>query len=229
MRHLVLALAAAAGLGIGGASAALVDPGAFTPAGEIGFGPRSAVGTVNPSYTLGGVTVSFGGSFQGQTLAGTIPETFASTAPTGPLVLQGRAKIFRDRAASDKVVLGGVPDFFAPIAILFDQPVPAVALTIGFFDVVGGVTLQAFDAAGTSLGSVTNSLTGFETFRLADDGGVRIAGISVFNNSDREPGFGIDTVSFAAAAPVAVPAPASLALLLTAIPGLALATRRRRR
>jgi hypothetical protein len=231
MRHILLSVALLGLLGMAPARATLVDPGAFTAAGPaITFGTDTDAGTVNPSYAVGGVTVSFGGYFQGQSVDAGFPPLL-SGAPTPPLVLSGSAVILADVTNPASPVLVGQDAIgandYAPIAVLFSQGVNAVAFRLGELEELGGVRIEAFGADGASLGTLVSSALGFETIRFAHGGGTPIRGFTVsLTNNPTEPSFGIDDLTFAGERVVVVPAPATALLLLTALPVLMLARRR---
>ena len=200
------------------ANATLVNlgPGAFTAqAPEITF-DEVPLATVNPSITfpntptLGSVTVSFAGAFVGQTTSGGVPDTLVDTTPTAPLTLDLTAPqtfTTNDGApGATSPVLSGTPTFNAPIAILFSQPVAGVGLKGGFFDAIHSTTIEAYDANGVSLGSITNSATGFEFYGLADSSGTNvIKGVSFYITGSEPAGFEIDNVTFGAADVINLP------------------------
>jgi hypothetical protein len=189
------------------AEATLVNlgPGSFTPAAtEITF-DEFALGTVNPTITLaagtlGNVTVSFAASFQGQTISSGFPRTLSDHTPTGPLTLgSGNTMTVNDSSATTSPVLSGDPQFNGPISVFFSTPVAAVGLKGGFFDAIGSTTIEAYDANGNVLGSIVNSVTGFEFYGLADSSGSNvISGISFFITGNEPAGFEIDNLTFGA-------------------------------
>jgi hypothetical protein len=211
------------------ANAALVDlgPGSFTPlASVINF--NGMLGQVNPSVnvnagSLGMVTVSTAGSFVGQTIVGGAVLTLGDFTPTGPLTLNGGNTVVVNDGApgATSPVLSGSPTFNGPIAVLFSTPVAAVGLKGGYFDAVGATTIMAFDSSGNILGSIVNSVTGFEFYGLADSTGQNvIAGISFFITGNEPAGFQIDDITFGAAdVVIPVPEPSTyVAGLLLALP-----------
>ena len=187
--------------------ALLVDlgPGSFTPAAPV-ITFDGMLGQVNPSITvaagaLGNVTVDFAGSFLGQTITGGNPSTLTGN-PTGPLTLGGGiTTVVNDSApGATSPVLSGDPTFNGPISMLFSQNVAAVGLKGGFFDAVGATTIQAFDQNGGALGSIVNSVTGFEFYGLADSTGANvIRGISFYITGSEPAGFQIDNITFGGA------------------------------
>ncbi|MCU0887805.1 MAG: PEP-CTERM sorting domain-containing protein [Rubritepida sp.] len=231
MHQLLLAIGLAGLLAAAPARAALVDPGAFTPAGPaITFGTAADIGTSNPSYVVGGVTVAFGGYFAGQTLDAGFPPLL-SGAPSVPLALAGTAAIAEDLAAPGSPVLVGTSDGwggYSPIAVLFSAGVNAVAFALGELDEVGGVRIEAFGADGTSLGTLDSAGTGFQTIRFGDSSGNPIRGFTVsLTNDPLELAFGIDDLTFAGERVVTVPVPGGLLLLGLGLAGLVVARRRR--
>jgi hypothetical protein len=161
---------------------------------------------------IGNVTVSFGGYFVGQAATGGAVSTLSDNTPTGPLRLDPAApltKIVTDSSNPTSPILSGTPTFNGPIAVLFSKPVAAVVLDGGFFDAIGGTSIQAFDATGASLGLVTNSQLGIQTYGLAVSNGKNlISGISFYVTGNELGGFGIDNLKFGDATSVTLPATA---------------------
>lgn len=228
-----------------GAQAQLIRiaAGDFTPeASSITFSEQ-ALGTTNPVFnvptaSLGTVGVAFGGIFQGQTTSGSGVVTLADSNPSGPLALDlsgPAARIVGDGANPTSPVLSGSPTFNGPIAVLFSTPVAAVGLDGGFFDAVGGTSIEAYDAGGNSLGIVTNEQIGIEFFGLADASGTNaISGISFYVTGNEPAGFAIDNLTFGSVdeveiinGPTEIPEPNS-ALVLLGLFGMALGGRRRK-
>lgn len=247
---LALWLAGATGLIAGGvAEASLVDlgEGSFSPLAEtITF---DELGVVNPVYEFtdmtdltptGHLTVSFGGYFLGQSNVGssTGPDTLIDTTPVGPLSLDPDAPatfITDDTASGDSPVLSGSPRFNGPIAVLFSAPVAGVGLSGGYFDAIGGTTIEAYDVFGNSLGSITNSSLGQEFYGLADDSGKNmIAGISFYITGEEPAGFAIDNLTFGSGEMVVypdddpVPLPPTIILFGSGCAGLLILVRRKR-
>jgi hypothetical protein len=230
------------------AHAILVD-GAGQPLAIPGYRFQSGEdGAVNPSYTYTGVpgygdiTISYGPFFDGQAASDAFsPPISTSGVPHAPLALtsfidpgtgtpdlQTIVEIDGGNPVPGTEVLGGLPfgftnGFGGPIAILFSTPVAGVTLNVGDLSTVGSTTIDAFAASGDSLGGISNSGTGYETFNLTDNGGRPIGGLLL---SSTEPaGFGIDDVGVFAL-PLPLPAPGALALLPCL--GVLAAARRRR-
>jgi hypothetical protein len=228
-RVFVLALLGAAAIN---SNAALINlgPGSFTPlATEITFS-EVPLYTVNPHYnvaagTLGNVDIDFAGSFVGQTIIGGSVKTL-SGSPTGPLTLDGGDTVTVNDGApgATSPVLSGSPTYNGPISVKFGTPVAAVGLKAGYFNAIGATTIEAFDINGVSLGSIVNSVLGFEFYGLADSGGANvISGISFYITGNEPAGFEIDNLTFGAREAVNIPtAPdgGSTLFLLSSVLGL---------
>jgi hypothetical protein len=212
------------------AEAALVNlgPGSFTPAASVITFSEFPVGTTNPTYVLGGNTITFGDHFIGQTVTSGFPATLTGSPTGGSLSLvQANTFITSDSANPSSPVLSGTPVFNGPISIHFSTPVAAVGLDGGFFDAIGGTTIQAFDSTGASLGTITNSMFGIEFYGLFDSSGSNIAGISFYITGAEPAGFAIDNVTFGNAdVVVPTPEPAAFAVLGMALLGLGITRRR---
>lgn len=210
------------------ANAALVNlgQGSFTPAASvITFSePGHPLNQIDPVYSVGGNTISFGTNFVGQTVTGTSVRTLTGS-PTGgalSLVQNGTTFIWTDIYNPTSPVLSGSPIFNGPISFLFATPVAAVGLSGGFFNALGGTTIEAFDLTGASLGSIVNSKLGVEFYGLFDSTGSNIAGVSFYITGNEPAGFAIDNVTFGDASVVVnVPEPTSLALVSLGLAGLA--------
>lgn len=170
------------------------------------------LGTPNPVYSFSSVdlyadlTISFASHFEGQVL-GSAPNSLLDTRPDSPLALALGGPLVAtslDLANPTMPGLGGlIPAgllniyFSTPIAIHFDTPVNAVLFDLGHLDGPGTSIVEAFDAAGNSLGTVPRSQLGFETIGLSDTtGNHSISGVSVYvapGHTDLE-GITIDNV-----------------------------------
>jgi hypothetical protein len=241
VRTLILVVLAGALLiaPIARADLANLGPGSFTPLAPVITFSEVPLGTVNPVYTfnaipgLGNVTVSFAGSFVGQTITGGFPLTLNPHQPTGPLTLDGgTATTVNDGApGATSPTLSGSPTFNGPISMFFSVPVAAVGLKGGYFDALYGTTIEAYAADGSILGSITNSVLGFEFYGLQEASGANvISGISFFITGSEPAGFEIDDVTFGSEQQVVptVPEPSSIALLVTVLGGIGMAGWRRR-
>lgn len=216
------------------AQAALINlgPGSFTPAASvITFSePGRSVGDTDPIYAIAGNTIAFGEHFLGQTVVGGSVRTLTGS-PSMPLSLvqNGNAFITTDGANPTSPVLSGTPRFNGPISFTFATPVAAVGLSGGYFDAIGATTIEAFDSAGLSLGSIVNSAIGVEFYGLFDSSGSNIAGVSFYITGSEPAGFAIDNVTFGDAdVVVSAPEPATLAAFGAMLAGLGLSRRARR-
>jgi len=167
--------------------------------------------TVNGIEGIGDVQVSFGGWFLGQapnTLSGGVVVTLGDHSPTEDSALAldpASSQTFgtNDTASPTSPVLSGSPQFNGPVSVLFDKPVSAVGLDGGYFNAIGATSIEAFDANGNSLGSVTNSAEGIEFFGLAiESGEPLIKGISFYITGDEPGGFAIDNLHFGGVASI---------------------------
>ena len=172
------------------------------------------------SGPFAGTEIVFGSYFQGQTPQGVDPVTIPGPPTPGqPLLLQydgnDYIQVVDDAASPGNPVLAGGPvTFRQPISILFTTPVIALGLTVGYLDQVGAVTIDAYDADGNEIGSVTNDTTGFQNFGLQASYGPLISGLTIQGTDPA--GFGIDNVFLA----TPVPEPTGLVPLLAGIGGL---------
>lgn len=221
----VAAIGASTIIASGAANAALVNlgPGSFTAAASVITFSEQPFGTVDPVYSVGGNTISFGTNFVGQSVTAGSPRTLTGS-PTGgslSLVQDGGTRIVGDGSNPTSPVLSGSPTFNGPISFLFSTPVAAVGLDGGYFNAIGGTTIEAFDVNGASLGSIVNSALGIEFYGLFDTSGSNIAGVSFYITGNEPAGFAIDNLTFGNANVVRhVPEPASLALVGLGIGGL---------
>ncbi|MCA9212818.1 MAG: PEP-CTERM sorting domain-containing protein [Planctomycetales bacterium] len=170
-----------------------------SPGGMIDF---NTFGDVNPTYNVGGTTVSFGSAFIGQTL-GTMQNELIDTSPTGPLRLDPNAPDVTTmfELTSGGLVLGGTHNgtfLTTPLAILFGDPVKDVYFDLGHLDAPGTVMIEAYDDAGQSLGVFGNPTGGWQTIRIADSSKNSISGLSIYvpeGGMDWE-GYAIDNLGF---------------------------------
>ncbi len=121
-------------------------------------------------------------------------------------------------APANPVVSGsifGANGFIGPVAILFSMPITAVELTVGDFGTVGQVTLEAFAADGSSLGSLASVGLGYKTFDLQSSGGA-IAGLSVRSTDNASAlAAGVSGVGvYGSPAATSVPAPGASSLVI---------------
>lgn len=192
-----------------------IAAGDFTPQASVVTFSEQAIGTTNPEFTvatatLGNIDVSFASHFAGQSRSGAFPVTLTGS-PSGPLALDfsaGSVFITNDGANPTSPVLSGSPTFNGPISVFFSKPVAAVGLDGGFFNAIGGTSIEAFSAAGASLGIVQNAALGIEFFGLADASGDNvISGISFYITGPEPAGFAIDNLTFGSADEVSAPLP----------------------
>ncbi len=190
-----------------------IASGDFTPEASVITFSEVAFGTVNPQFTvatatLGSVDVSFASHFNGQSRSGGAVVTLTGS-PTGPLSLNlgsGSVFITNDGANPTSPVLSGSPTFNGPISVFFSKPVAAVGLDGGYFNAIGGTSIEAFSASGASLGIVQNEALGIEFFGLADASGDSvISGISFYITGPEPAGFAIDNLTFGSAEEVTLP------------------------
>jgi hypothetical protein len=195
---------------------ALLPASATITFGEVPTGNYAAIPYQIAGGPLAGSEIVFGSYFQGQTPVGTDPLTISEpSAPGQPLQLlydnNDFIQVVDDAASPSNPVLAGGPlTFRQPISIQFSTPVAAVGLTAGSLDMVGSLTIAAYDTAGNELGTVTNDAIGFEQFGLLDNSGADIAGLTI--QDSETSGFGIDNVFLAA--PIPEPVSSSSSLLI---------------
>jgi hypothetical protein len=184
------------------------------------------------SGVYAGAYIVFGSTFQGQTLVLTDSNSQANVAePSAPGQTLGLdfsaynyVEVTNDAASPSNPVLAGGPSTFRePVSILLTKPTAAIGLTAGYLDTTGTLTIDAYNAAGTEIGSVTNTGTGFETFGLLDPDGALISGLTI--QSTDPAGFGINDIYLA----TAIPEPSAWVALAVGGAGLAAARRRARR
>jgi len=192
-----------------------VERNAFTPrAGLITFA-EVARGTRNPVYPparygadAGGVTVTFGGFYEGQRLASSAqcPRGASKTGcvegtPVGPLRIAQHAPrtlTLKDVANPRSPSLSGSPRFNGPVSMVFDRDVAGVGLFGGFFDRVRTTAIHAYSRDGRLIGGVKNIGKGMEYMALVtEDGSDSIAGLQFSLVGPEPAGFGIDDLSFA--------------------------------
>ena len=230
----LISLCLAVALLPGTVAATLTNGGSFAPsAAAITFAtPGDGGATQDPSYTLatpgGAVTVSFAAYFDGQTLDLDFPYSLAPHQPSNPLTLAhnalATAEITDDgEPLATNPVLSGPFSFLGPIAIRFSVPVLAAGLRVGYLDDPGTITIEAYDADGNSLGTVTSTEIGFETFNLSLSAPGGISGLSIFGEIEQ---FAIDDVTFKVAA---LPEPATMGILALSFAGTMLLRRNIRR
>jgi len=181
--------------------------------------PGRNIGDVNPSYSLdtpgdpnlGQVGVDFDGKFIGQTVdLNSLPDgnEFSDSDPSDPLTLEPngpKTLITSDTSNPTSPVLSGEPQFAGTVSVKFDKAVNAVGLDGGFFDAVNSTTIEAYNASGEVLGSVTNNQTGIEFFGINSN--ENISGVSFFITGNEPAGYAVDNVTFGSTKVVKEPVP----------------------
>jgi hypothetical protein len=239
MRGKFLALAAGiavCALGASTASATLLNVGesGFTPlAPVINSTVLSGLATSNPTDTfssiptIGSETLSFDGTFEGQTTAPAADGEvqIVQNVPNNPLTLNtaGPAvQVTTDGSSPTNPILSGTPTFDGPVSILFSKPVAAVGFLAGYLNGIGTIHIQAYTSDGTVLGEVSNPATGFIFYGLEDSSQASvISGVSIFG--DDPAGWEINNITFGAAAQLSapsVPLPRAATTGLTTLAGL---------
>lgn len=176
------------------ATAALVDVGplSITPAASVIRFDSWSLGIVNRTYNFRHLPGIGTGTFLGQTVTSGFPVALSDWQPGGPLSLnlRGPRTYMTNGSASDSnPVLIGWQQFNGPMSILFGKLVAGVALK-------GGFSVDGFDANGTSLGNLSNTVTGFQFYGLADSTGkAAISGLSFFATGNERAGLEIDDVT----------------------------------
>ena len=224
------------------ASATLEDvgpSGLFAQTPTVTFGGVQQGGYAYLPFQFGsgpyaGALIEFSSVFVGQTLlfSGAAPfsqlNVAEPSAPGQPLQLGYSTGLYSDyievtddaASPTNPVLAGGPVTFREPVSILLTQPTSAIVLTAGYFDSLGTLTIDAYDANGNEIGAVTNTATGFETFGLLDPSGADISGLTI--QSSDPAGFDINDIYLA----TSVPEPATLATLVLGLVVLSVARRR---
>jgi hypothetical protein len=171
-----------------------------------GPAPSSSSGTVSPHSTAtvapavpsGAVNITFD-----EFPVGTVITT--QYANDYGIVFQGDTSgddqfISTDSANPNSPELSGTPRFAGDVGAHFVFPgtatpatVNSVTMDVGYIDNPGSTEVNAYDAAGTLLGSVVANQIGFNRLRIAFRG---IASFTVTSASDEPAGFGVDNVTF---------------------------------
>lgn len=207
--------------------------------------------------------VSIRGWFEGQSVSASPADCGAAplcvvddpiSGLTNPLALDGssNAQVQNDGARpggpNNRSVVGD-PAFLAPVAIHFSTDVLAVGFDLGVLNGIGVVRVTAYDRAGNSLYSTTNTscapepgqvdptctdATGVEFFGMSGYGTpttppTGIAGVLVQLSGADLTGFSLDNLIFRTTAPTTnpVPAPGTLALIGLALAAAGLVRRRK--
>jgi Ca2+-binding RTX toxin-like protein len=111
------------------------------PTSIISFSEYS-VGTTNPIYTYGNVTVSFAG------------------------------KIVNDGSQPKSPAIACNENYNGPVSWTFSQPVASIEFDAGYFNSIGSTVARFYNASGALLQSITNSTYGVQHFAYASASGI---------------------------------------------------------
>ena len=132
-------------------------------ASKISFSEYS-VGTINPLYRYGDITLSFAG------------------------------KIVNDGAQPRSPVIACNENYNGPVSWTFSQPVTSIEFDGGFFNAIGSTVARFYNASGTLLQSITNSIQGIQHFAYTNASG--ISKVIVTPVAADANGFSIDSLTF---------------------------------